>query len=130
MADVVSRIQPMESIFMALSTCHPLLLQQLQQFYTSHVAGLTLMPKFCTPANVKEPFFVQLGIFYYINMIFIPLESGLYKGISKDFHDSHTRGHCGIQGTIACLSVVFSWPHMTTDVKLFIREYLICQSSK
>jgi len=55
-ADVVSRIQPMESIFMALSTCHPLLLQQLQQFYTSHVAGLALMPKFCTPANVKEPF--------------------------------------------------------------------------
>lgn len=56
MADVVSHIQPMESIFMALSTCHPFLLQQLQQFYTSHVVGLTLIPKFCTPANVKDLF--------------------------------------------------------------------------
>lgn len=45
-------------------------------------------------------------------------------------HSSLACGHSGNKGTLTRLIASFFWPHMAADVKLFIRDCVMCQQNK
>lgn len=126
-ADALSRIPETESVYLALSTCQPLLVDQLQKFYQDHPAGQALLSKL---HENSTHFSIAQGILYFKGHIFIPLETNLRPVLLQEFHNSTIGGHSGIKGTMACLTAAFSWPNMTKDVKLHIKECSTCQSNK
>jgi hypothetical protein len=131
-ADALSRITSDENpVYTALSSCTPLLLTQLREFYQKQEVGKMLITKFTSAdKDTPLPFTVQQGILYYKGRMFIPEESKLRAELLQEFHSSAVGGHSGIQGTLRRLAAVFAWPNMIKDVREYIKNCIICQANK
>lgn len=130
-ADALSRCQgSTEAIYLAISTCKPVLLEQLQHFYDSHDVGCALLAKFQDPSQTATDFAIQQGILYHKGRIFIPAETGLRPQLLEEFHSSPTGGHSGVKRTLVHLAAAFAWPNMAREVKIWVRECVACQAHK
>jgi len=100
-ADALSRITSNDNpLYTALSSCQPLLITQLHEFYQNDEVGKLLNAKFTAKnRDTPSPFTVQQGILYYKRRMFIPEESKLRAELLQEFHSSAMGGHSGIQGT-------------------------------
>lgn len=131
-ADALSRITSDDPpVYTAISTCQPLLLTQLQEFYQLHEGGKLLFEKLTsTNRQTPSPFTRQQGIVFYKGRMFIPEESDLRTPLLQEFHSSAVGGHSGIQGTLSRLAAVFAWTNMIKDVKNYVKTCEICQANK
>lgn len=130
-ADALSRLrQPAEALFAAVSSCQPLLLYQLRQFYATDPIGKNLVEKFQNTPDQSTQFHIAQGLLYFRNRIFIPMETGLHTTLLDEHHSSPSGGHSGIKGTLTCLAASFSWPHMSKDVKNMVCLCHTCQQNK
>lgn len=129
-ADALSRSEagPV-AMLVAISSCHPTILDQLQQFYTSHEVGKTLISKFQTVTD-NSHFSITQGILYFKGRIVIPEEVGLRTLLFEEYHASPLGGHSGVKGTLTRLAAAFAWPHMAKEIKARVRECVVCQMHK
>lgn len=65
---------PSEAMFCALSSCQPILLDQLRNFYTSHHVSQMLIQKFLNSTTPSD-FSSQQGILHYKGHLFVPAET-------------------------------------------------------
>ena len=88
--------------------------------------------------SASSPFVVLDGILYKFSPIdwadpdpyklVVPTE--LVKEVLNKVHDSPEHGHLGIARTLAKMRMVYFWPSMTDDVRLWVSSCQVCQSVK
>lgn len=128
MADALSRKSTgSEPIFAAISSCQPLLLGTLRDFYANHQVGKVLMQK---ASQQSSRFECKQGLLYYNDHTFIPMETLLRAQLLQEFHGTPLGGNSGVLATLARLGSVFSWPHMAKEVKEYVKTCKIWQQSK
>lgn len=116
------------TILAAMTSSHPSLIQQLQDFYSKHSVGQELRAKFTSA--IRSHFSIRQGILYYKDRVFILAEVNLRDSLIKEFHATPVGGHAGVKKTLYRLAAAFSWPHMARDVKLVVRQCSQCQANK
>lgn len=127
-ADALSRRPGLDEhpvTFSSLSTCQPLLIQQLQDFYSTHDVSQALIIKFSRPST-NEAFSVRQGILYFKWRLFVPAETDLWPKLIAEFHGSPLGGHSGFRGTMQRLTAAFAWPYMAREVKKAVCKCPTC----
>jgi hypothetical protein len=70
------------------------------------------------------------GLYYYASRLCIPEDTHIRTLLLKEAHEPAYLGHQGIARTLTNLSCIAWWPHLSADVKSFVRACHSCQVNK
>lgn len=70
------------------------------------------------------------GFWYLRDRICIPNSPSIRTRLLEEFHDSHYAGHPGFTKTLASVSRLFWWPHLSRTVKAYVTSCSVCQRIK
>jgi len=70
------------------------------------------------------------GFILHKGRIWLSSNSSFIKPLLKEFHQSPTGGHMGIQKTLHCLQDNFTWNIIRDDTRAFVASCLTCQLTK
>jgi len=73
---------------------------------------------------------IHQGLIFYKNKIWLNSSNPYKDKILNEFHNSPISGHMGFQKTYIRLRDNFYWNGMRDDVKTFVTQCLICQTTK
>jgi hypothetical protein len=74
---------------------------------------------------------VKGGLLYYdVKQVYVPDVPSLRTTLISEHHDIKTAAHTGYQKTYDAIARRFYWPNMYTDVKLYVRSCMVCQTTK
>jgi hypothetical protein len=79
----------------------------------------------CQLGKLPTSFALRDGLLYYKDRLWLPTPK-LRHDILSRCHDSPTAGHFGVLKTLDLVRRHFYWPHMSSDVRHFIRECDMC----
>ncbi|KAL1556703.1 hypothetical protein AAHA92_12288 [Salvia divinorum] len=70
------------------------------------------------------------GLIYFNRRVFVSPNSRAKRPLLDEHHSSPLAGHPGHERTFRLLAAGFFWPKMRKDVKNFVEECVVCQSTK
>ncbi|XP_047979333.1 uncharacterized protein LOC125221252 [Salvia hispanica] len=70
------------------------------------------------------------GLIYFNRRVLVSTNSSAKRPLLEEHHSSPLAGHPGHERTFRLLAAGFFWPKMRKDVKTFVEECVVCQSTK
>lgn len=89
-----------------------------------------IFAKLANQPDPKQWFFVQNGLLYFRNRLWLGGAPELQQKIMRVFHDSTVGGHSGFPATYRRLRHVFAWPKMKQQTRRYVQTCCICQQAK
>lgn len=151
LADLIARLQVTppddpEQVFLNYARVRPSIHDSCRQLYDSDPTFgpvyARLQPDVLPPPTTNK-LVLQLGKFTLDNGLLlyrvtpdapprlcVPTSDDLRNRILYEEHDTATRGHPGVVGTLAFLRSKYFWPHMEKSVRKYVRSCELCQRVK
>jgi hypothetical protein len=131
-ADALSRQYTAEdsSMFLAITTTVPKILQELRNFYLHNTQGKTLLSELLHSTNPDLHYTFRDGLRFFKNRIYIPDLPGWRDSLLTKFHSSPMAGHSGAKPTLFRLIATFQWPGIHKSVRDWVQNCSICQHNK
>jgi hypothetical protein len=127
-ADPLSRM-PSFYIMAILKTNRPLIAPPLQNEQTALLDRIRQSYK--DDASFPSHLYTLAdGLYYQNNRIVIPNVPDLKQHILHECHDSLFAGHLGRDKTVHAVQTLFTWRGLTKDVKDYIQQCHVCQTTK
>ena len=128
-ADALSRI-PAQATLLALSTPQVLQLSELDKELASDPSLSQILATLYTGHPTKPGYSLVQGRLYYKNILVVPPQSNLISLILYDCHDSAIGGHSEVLKTLKCISAMFYWKGMKSDIQSYVAACPVCQHNK
>jgi transposase InsO family protein len=90
---------------------------------------LELITKLSIDPNAVPNYSLQ-GVLRYKGKLVIGDNTSLKTKLLDSFHKSALGGHSGERATLKRLQLIFYWPHMQKEVKLYTQDCPVCQKNK
>jgi hypothetical protein len=129
-ADAISRKSGTSVTCMAISSCQPQWLDELEASYEQDLYAKDIIAKLTLHELVVPHFFRSQGVVHYKQRIWVGADSALQLKLITDFHESATDGHSGVPVTYRRLKQYFAWKGMKAVVHDFVQSCVICQMAK
>lgn len=128
-ADSLLRIDHSSQLF-TLTMPHFIFLDELRAYLQSSPEFTNLVQQAQqNPAQHKD-FKWHQGLLFFKNKIWINRDNSFIPRLLQEFHNSPVAGHMGVQKSFLRLHDNFFWHGMREDVRKFIFECTVCQSTK
>ena len=82
------------------------------------------------PSHLQPQFSLRDGVLFKKGCIYLSATYPLLPAILSVHHSSPAGGHFGYHKTLSRIAANFTWPHIWTTVKNFIRTCDVCQRCK
>lgn len=70
------------------------------------------------------------GLIYFNRKVLISVNSEVKRALLTEHHNTPLAGHPGHERTFCLLAAGFFWPILRKDVKKFVDECVVCQTTK
>ena len=127
--DALSRIPPFSQCCLYSNQTEgniPISLEKVWEEQHKEPNVAKIMKQLADNKKLKQDFIVLENQFHY--RLYIP--QSLVQEILKNYHENPLSGHAGIFKTYKRLYEVVYWPGMWTDVRSFLKNCVVCQSTK
>jgi hypothetical protein len=129
-ADAISHKSGTSVTCMAISSCQPQWLDELEASYEQDLYATDIIAKLTLHELVVSHFSRSQGVLHYKKRIWVGADSALQLKLIIDFHESASDGHSGVPVTYRRLKQYFSWKGMKAVVHDFVQSCVICQMAK
>ena len=128
-ADALSRIDTTGQC-LALSVPTFVFLDDLRKQLSANPEYQTLLTKFTQDPASFPHYKLYQNLLFFKNRIWIVKELPFKDRLLEEFHNSPLSGHMGVDKTLNRLQANFFWEGMRHDVKNFVTNCRVCQTTK
>ncbi|MCH82581.1 hypothetical protein A2U01_0003391 [Trifolium medium] len=128
-ADALSRIEdPVHCL--TLTMPHFIFLDDLRLLLQNSPEFTTLFQQVQQKPSNFPDYKIHQGLLFYKNKIWLDHSNTFKQNLLEEFHNSPLSGHMGVHKTYTRLLENFYWKGMREDVRHFISQCSICQTTK
>jgi transposase InsO family protein len=128
-ADALSRIQPPASCLL-LTMPHIVFLNELKTQLSNNQEFQQLKLKIAQQPASHIEYQEHQDLIFFKEKIWLPRDFPLKDRILNEFHNSPVSGHMGVDKTFHRLQANFFWQGMRQDIRKYIAQCSVCQSTK
>jgi transposase InsO family protein len=128
-ADALSRIQPPASCLL-LTVPHFVFLNELKTQLSNNQEFQQLKLKIAQQPASHIEYQEHQDLIFFKEKIWLPRDFPLKDRILNEFHNSPVSGHMGVDKTFHRLQANFFWQGMRQDIRKYIAQCSVCQSTK
>jgi hypothetical protein len=128
-ADALSRIPPPDSCLL-LTIPHFVFLNELKAQLSTNPEFQQLKLAITQQPAAHTDYQEHQGLIFFKGKIWLPTNFPLKEKILHEFHNSPLSGHMGVDKTFHRLQANFFWQRMRHDIRKYVAQCSVCQSTK